>query len=124
MFKAIGKSISKASDTSVPDRRRIPLTTWVNAINGKKYCPLNKPVEKSAAAPVGGGIGMKCKNPLSPNTRKINPRIALAICAVTVNALLFEKVIEGCVRTPAVDCDIILILLIFNTTKLNLNGGI
>src|ERR1700736_829085 len=33
-----------------------------------KRAPKNWP-----ATPVGGGIGIKCRNPLSPNTRKIKP---------------------------------------------------
>ena len=90
MFITMGESSSNANGTSVPDKSSKPLTTCMDAIKGKKYCPLNKPIEKSAAAPVGGGMGIKCKNPFSPNTRKINPSSTLAICAAIVNALLFE----------------------------------
>lgn len=60
----------------------------------------------SPAVPVGGGTGMKFKNLFRPNTRKINPSITLATCAVIVNALGFEDVTVGCLRTPAVKCAI------------------
>ena len=118
MFKVIGKSNSNANGIRVPDKRSTPQMTWIEAMNGRKYGALNNPITNSAAAPVGGGADMKCKNLLRPNTRKINPSIILAICAVMVNALLFEYVTAGGVRTPGVECVIILFFNDFDTAKL------
>lgn len=120
IFKVIGKSSSSAKGIRVPDKRSTPQITWIKCINRNKYGAFSSPKINSAAIPVGGGMGINRKNPFRPNTRKINPSITLAACAAIVNALLFEVVPVGCIRTPAVG--FVMSFLIY-LAKLNHEAG-
>jgi hypothetical protein len=70
----IGDSKISANGTNRFVSNKKPQVTSVALSNGKKYPVDIKPFVNGTMPSAGGGVGMKFRNPLRPNTKKTSPR--------------------------------------------------
>lgn len=75
----IGANNIRAKATHFFNKSKTPIKTSKIPTTGKIYPVAPSEFKKSPAVPVGGSIGIKCKNLLAPNTINKSPNTILMI---------------------------------------------